>query len=37
MSTLEVTKARVKAARKQHLGSKDVKDERIARLEDHHD
>ena len=36
MSTREVTKARVKAARKQHLGSKELKDERIARTEDHH-
>ena len=37
MSTRELTKARVKAARKQHLGSKDKKDEQIARIEDHHD
>jgi len=36
MSTREVTKARVKAARKQHLGSKEQKEKRIARTEDHH-
>lgn len=36
MSTRELTKARVKAARKQHLGSKEQKEKQIARTEDHH-
>jgi putative FmdB family regulatory protein len=36
MSTREHTKARVKAARKQHLGSKEHKEKQIARTEDHH-
>jgi putative FmdB family regulatory protein len=38
MSTRELTKARVKAARKQHQGSKDHKDQQIAETEefDHH-
>ena len=37
MRTPELTKARVKEARKQHLGSKEQQDKRIARIEDHHD
>ena len=37
MSTRALTKARVMTARKQLLGSKELKDERIARTEDHHD
>jgi putative FmdB family regulatory protein len=38
MSTRELTKARVKAARKQHLGSKDHKDKQVAETEEfnHH-
>jgi len=36
MSTRELTKTRATAARKQQLGSKERKDERIARIEDHH-
>ncbi len=38
MSTRELTKARVKATRKQHLGSKERKDKQIAETEefDHH-
>jgi putative FmdB family regulatory protein len=38
MSTRELTKSRVKAARKQHLGSKDYKDRQVANTEefDHH-
>ena len=36
MSSRELTKARVKAARKQHLGSKEQKEKQIARTEDHH-
>jgi putative FmdB family regulatory protein len=39
MSTRELTKSRVKAARKQHLRSKDYKDKQVANAEefDHHD
>ena len=36
MGTRELTKARMKAARKQQLGSKEQKEKRIARIEDHH-
>ena len=36
ISTRELTKTRVKAARKQHLGSKEQKEKQIARTEDHH-
>ena len=38
MSTTELTKARVKAARKQHLESKDHKDKQVAEAEEiqHH-
>ena len=34
--TRELTTARVKAARQQHLGSKEQKEKQIARTEDHH-
>jgi putative FmdB family regulatory protein len=33
MSTSDLTRARVKAARKQHLESKDVKDKQVAEAE----
>jgi putative FmdB family regulatory protein len=38
MSTTELTKAHVKAARKQHLGSKEQKDKQVAAAEEveHH-
>jgi len=38
MSTRELTKARVKAARKQHQGSKENKDKQVAAAEEieHH-
>ena len=38
LSTTDLTKARVKAARKQHLGSKDYKDKQVAEAEEieHH-
>ena len=38
MSTVDLTKARVKAARKQHLESKDHKDKQVAEAEEfnHH-
>jgi putative FmdB family regulatory protein len=36
MSTRELTNARAKAARKQHLGSKEYKDKQVAITEDHH-
>jgi putative FmdB family regulatory protein len=38
MSTRELTKTRVEAARKQHQGSKELKDKKIAETEefDHH-
>ena len=38
LSTTDLTKARVKAARKQHLESKDYKDEKVAEAEEikHH-
>ena len=35
MSTRELTKARVKAERKQQLGSKEYKDKQVAITEDH--
>ena len=35
MSTPELTKARVKAARKQQLKSKDYKDKQVADAEEH--
>ena len=38
MSSAELTKARVKTARKQHLDSKDYKEKKVAETErlDHH-
>jgi len=39
MSTVEMTKARVKTARKQHLDSKEYKDKKVAEtkaFDDHH-
>jgi putative FmdB family regulatory protein len=39
LSTVELTKSRVKAARKQHRDSKDYKDQQVAQAEyrQHHD
>lgn len=33
VSTAEISKARVKAARRQYIGSKDVRDKRVAEVE----